>query len=114
MNDVASSHAFEVAMWVIGSLFTVLTLLVGVIHRNGERRHAERDAELKWMRENYVSKDTLERVERTLQNAVNDMVEQRQQYHQENREAMREIKESVAGIHRRIDEEFRFRRDIGK
>lgn len=107
MNEVASPHYFEAAMWVIGSLFTVLTLLIGAIYRS----HRE---ELKWLRENCVTKETLERVERTFRDAVDDMVKQRIVNHAENRDAMREIKESVNGIHRRIDEEFRYFRNTPK
>ncbi|HEY0684773.1 MAG TPA: hypothetical protein VGD45_20720 [Steroidobacter sp.] len=109
MNGVPAEHAFELSIWVLGGLLALLATLVGIIYRHLERRHDEHDAAIKWLRENHVSKDTLERVERTFRDAVDDMVEQRQQYHQENRDAMRELKESVTGIHRRIDEEFRFR-----
>lgn len=111
MNEVASTHSFEVAMWIIGSLFTVFTLLVAAIHKNGERRHEQHESELKWMRENFVSKDTLARVERTFADAVDDMTAQRRENQEEARRQMQEIKEAVTGIHRRIDEEFRFIRN---
>jgi DNA anti-recombination protein RmuC len=103
MNEIAAATSLNLA-WVFGILFTVFGVLVGVIWRSIERR-------LHKVEECYVSKETLDRVERTWRDAIDSMIEQRKDMHQENRESMneikKEIKEGLSEVHQRIDAEFR-------
>lgn len=99
MNEIAAATSIDLA-WVFGILFTVFGVLVGVIWRTLEKR-------LHKIEECFVSKETLERVERTWRDAIDAMTEQRREMHKENKESMNEIKESITDIHRRIDDEFR-------
>lgn len=103
MNEIAASTSLSLA-WVFGILFGVLSVLIGVVWQNLERR-------LHRIEENFVSKETLDRVERTWRDAIEAANAQRREMHQENKETMKEsvneIKESISDIHRRIDEEFR-------
>lgn len=102
MNELAAATSLNLA-WVFGILLGVLSVLVGVIWHNLERR-------LHKIEDNFVSKETLARVERTWRDAIDAMTEQRREMHRENKESMNEIKESISDIHRRIDEEFREQR----
>lgn len=110
MNELALAHTLDVAMWVFGGLFAVLSLLVGIIRAQNQRRDDEVRAKLLWIEGNYVRSETLDRVERTWCDALEAMTEQRKEMHAENKEGIREIKDSIARIHERIDEEFRTQR----
>lgn len=104
MNELAAATSINLA-WVFGILLGVLSVLVGVIWRNLERRlHKIEDC--------YVSKETLDRVERTWRDAIDAMTEQRREMHKENKEAMQEIKDDIADVRVRIDNEFRELRKI--
>ena len=104
MNEIASATSLNLA-WVFGILLGVLSVLVGVIWRNLERR-------LHKIEDSYVPKETLDRVERTWRDAIDAMTEQRREMHKENKEAMQEIKDDIADVRVRIDNEFRELRKI--
>jgi flagellar biosynthesis/type III secretory pathway M-ring protein FliF/YscJ len=102
MNEIAAAQSLNF-QWVFGIIFVVFSVLVGVIWRSIERR-------LHKLEDCYVSKETLDRVERTWRDAIDSMIETRKEMHEENKEKMNEIKDSISDIHRRIDEEFREQR----
>jgi hypothetical protein len=108
MNEVASSHALDLALGAFGALFVLLTGLIGVIYHHNRKQHEDLKASVDWMREHHVSKETLDRVERTFRDAIDEMTESRRLMHKENQKGIAAIQESVTGVHRRIDEEFRF------